>query len=131
MIGKTGILALKALAVLANLPPGSYAGAGDIARKLKAPKNYLGKLLQSLAQQGVVTSQKGTGGGFQLACDPQSTNLFQILDPIEHVSRWEGCFLGRKACSKKSPCAVHRRWEATKKSYLRFLKETRIADLIK
>jgi Rrf2 family protein len=130
MIGKTGILALKALAVLANLPPGAYAGAGVIAREIKAPQNYLGKLLQSLAQQGVVTSQKGAGGGFQLACDPQRTNLFQILDPIEHVSRWEGCFLGRKACAKKSPCAVHRRWEATKKSYLRFLKDTRIADLI-
>jgi hypothetical protein len=44
VISKTGIHALAALAVLAKLSNGSYAGAGVIAKAIDAPPNYLGKL---------------------------------------------------------------------------------------
>jgi Rrf2 family protein len=129
MISKTGIHALTALASLAELPPGAYAGAAEIAAGIGAPPNYLGKLLRTLADAGLVQSQKGKGGGFRLARSPAAISLFQAMDPIEHVGRWAGCFLGRARCSPKHPCPVHQRWQRVRQVYLKFLQETTIADL--
>jgi Rrf2 family protein len=98
MISKTGLHAIRALSALAELPAGSYAGAGAIADKVNAPRNYLGKLLQNLAREGLVVSQKGLNGGFRLARDPKTITLLDVVEPIEHVSRWSECFLGKKVC---------------------------------
>jgi len=129
MISKTGMHAVTALAALAALPPGAYAGAAEIAAGTGAPPNYLGKLLKTLADAGLVQSQKGKGGGFRLARNPAAISVFQAVDPIEHLSRWSGCFLGRARCSPKHPCPVHQHWQRVRDRYLKFLQETTIADL--
>jgi Rrf2 family protein len=129
MISKTALHAVKALAVLADLPAGQFAGAGAVARAIGAHQNYLGKLLQTLARQGVVSSQKGLGGGFRLARRPQEITLMEIVEPIDHVSRWVGCLMGRAKCSNQAPCAIHHRWGGVRDAYLAFLRDTTIADL--
>jgi len=129
MISRTAKHALAALTALAELPEGQYAGAGEIAEEIDAPRNYLGKLLKTLADEGVLESQKGKGGGFRLARAPSSTPLIDIVEPIDRVSRWSNCFLGRGRCSDEAPCAVHRRWGKVRDAYLAFLRETTVADL--
>jgi Rrf2 family protein len=115
---------------LAKLPDGAYAGAARIAQEIGAPQNYLGKLLKALAEEGLVKSQKGLGGGFRLARRPQDISLFDVVDPIEHISRWSGCILGRPECSEAEPCAIHSSWKAVRDSYLRMLRGTTIAELV-
>jgi Rrf2 family protein len=129
MISQTAKHALAALTALAELPEGRYAGAAEIAGDIDAPRNYLGKLLKTLADDGLVVSQKGKGGGFRLARSPASISLIEAVEPIDRVSRWSDCFLGRGRCSEDSPCAVHDRWAAVRDVYLDFLRETSIADL--
>lgn len=131
MLSKTGIHAVRAVVALAELPEDTYAGAGSIAETIKAPRNYLGKLLQLLARDGIVESQKGLGGGFRLARQPEEIKLLDIVEPIEHVSRWNSCILGRDACSEENPCAMHNRWKVIRDAYLELLNDTTIADLIK
>ena len=130
MITKTSIHAVTALAALSQLPNGSYAGAGEMADDIGAPRNYLGKLLKTLAKSGLVESQKGKGGGFRLAHMPKAITVLDVIEPIDHISRWKGCFLGRSRCSEQSPCAVHVRWAAIRDQYLAFLKHTTLADLV-
>jgi Rrf2 family transcriptional regulator, iron-sulfur cluster assembly transcription factor len=130
MISKTTLQAVRALTLLAELPEGSYAGASAIAERIGARGNYLGKLLQSLTHEGLVVSQKGLGGGFRLARRPEDITLFDIADPIEQVSRWQGCFMGRATCSSDSPCPVHNRWQEVREAYLEFLRDTTIAELV-
>lgn len=129
MISKTGIHATLALAFLANLKPGELAGASQIAGKMGAPPNYLGKLLKQLAEAGVLESQKGFGGGFRLSRPANRITMYDVLEPLERVSRWNGCFLGRARCSSKNPCSVHGRWSKIRDEYLSFLKETTIAEV--
>jgi len=118
-----------ALASMANRPDSALIGVGDIAREIGAPRNYLGKLLRPLTQEGLVISQKGKGGGFRLARPAGEITLFDVVEPIEEVSRWEGCFLGRNKCAGKTPCALHDRWKSLRASYLKFLKSTTVADV--
>ena len=129
MISKTGIHAVTAVTALAELGEGVFAGAAEIAGRIGAPPNYLGKLLKTLADQGLLESQKGKGGGFRLARDADRISLLEIMEPLERVGRWCGCFLGRTSCSDDAPCAVHQRWAMVRESYLQFLRETTVADL--
>lgn len=129
MVTRTGIHALTALATLAGLEGGAYLGAAELARRIGAPKNYLGKLLQTLAIQGILESQKGKGGGFRLARPAEQISLYEVIEPIERVSRWSGCFLGRAQCSAGEPCPVHHRWGKVRDAYLEFLNQTTVADL--
>jgi Rrf2 family protein len=130
VLSKTGIHAVRAMVALARLPEGVYAGAGRIAQEIGAPQNYLGKLLKSLAEEGLVESQKGLGGGFRLLRDAKHISLLDVVEPIEHISRWAGCILGRPECSEKDPCAIHERWKAVRDAYLRMLQRTTLADLV-
>ncbi len=118
------------MVALARLPEGTYAGATSIAKEIGAPPNYLGKLLQSLAREGLVQSQKGLGGGFQLTRAPRAISLLDVVEPIEQVSRWSGCILGHPQCSDEVPCAIHDRWKNVRNAYLRLLQQTTIADLV-
>lgn len=111
------------------MPDGTFLGAEALAARIEAPPNYLAKLLQLLARKGLVESRKGLGGGFRLARPPQAIRLFDVLDPIDHVTRWEGCFLGRSVCSEEDPCAVHRQWTSVRTAFATFITGTTIADL--
>ncbi len=130
MISKTGLHAVKALALLAGLQDGDFIGTTRIADEVGAPPNYLGKLLQQLASEGLVESRKGFGGGFRLNRQPDRIPLYDVIEPIDRVSKWKGCFLGRSSCSDSSPCAVHDRWSRVRSEYLEFLRNTSVADLL-
>src|SRR5262245_36735652 len=114
MLSTTCLHAVRAMVALARLPRGAYAGAARIAQDIGAPPNYLGKLLKGLAEQGLLESQKGLGGGFRLARDAGEVTLFDVVEPIEHLTRWSGCILGLPACSDSAPCALHERWKAVR-----------------
>lgn len=131
MFTKTGQHAVRAMAALARLPAGEYAGAAKIASEINAPPNYLGKLLKALAQHDLVQSQKGLGGGFRLAKTAKRITLFDIVDVFEQLSRWSGCILGRGECSDRNPCIVHDKWGKVRSTYLHMLQSTTIADLIR
>ena len=131
MLSKTSKQAINALVELAKLPKDECEGAASIARRIKAPQNYLGKLLQNLSTRGLVISQKGLGGGFRLAKDPQKITLYDIVEPMENVSQWSNCALGLKKCSDTNPCAIHDQWKEVKDTYIKFLQDTNLTDLRK
>lgn len=130
MLSKTSTFVINAMVELAKLPKNERKGAGSLAKKIKAPRNYLSKLLQSLATRGFLSSKRGLNGGFQLNKNPNNIKLYEIVEPIDNVTLWSGCALGLKKCSDTNPCAVHDRWKVIKEAYIDFLQNTTIADLI-
>ena len=131
MLTKTSKQLINALIELAKLPEGEWLGVGAIASRIKAPQNYLGKMLQGFVSTGLVVSQKGMGGGFRLGKAAQEITLYDVVEPIENVSVWSGCALGLKKCSDAQPCPVHNSWKVVKDQYLNFLKKTTITSLVK
>ena len=129
VISKTEVYAMTALAALARLPNGGYAGAVEIAKAIGAPPNYLSKLLKVLGDEGLVESRKGKGGGFRLTRNPASISLLDAMEPVGRVSRMTGCFLGRPQCCDSEPCAVHGQWITARTAYFEFLSGMTVADL--
>ena len=129
-MSKTALHAMKAVVALAELSGRGFQGTAAIAERIGAPQNYLGKLLQILARAGVVQSQKGLGGGFRLAKAPEQIRLFDIVDPIDHLSRWTGCLMGGPSCSQETACAMHDKWAEVRGAYLGMLETSTVMDVL-
>jgi Rrf2 family iron-sulfur cluster assembly transcriptional regulator len=117
------------MAYLGGLPAGDFAGAGEIAARIRAPGNYLGKLLRHLARAGLLEGRKGSRGGFRLARRTGDISLYDVLEPVEHVSRIKGCVLGRAQCTQRDHCSLHDEWARVRKEYLDFLRLTKLSQV--
>lgn len=129
MLSKSATHAVNALVLLAALPEDEYMGASALAERIDAPPNYLGKLLSTLSGDGLVHSRKGLGGGFRLARPAAKISIFDVVDPIDHLSSWESCFMGMAECSERKPCPMHEQWKVVRDEVLDMLRETSLADV--
>lgn len=85
--------------------------AAYISEQLQIPKEFISKILQTLALKGILISKKGKGGGFSFAVDPQQIKLKTIFDSLGHTKKFEKCLFGRDvdSCSQEE-CMVCSLW---------------------
>jgi Rrf2 family transcriptional regulator, iron-sulfur cluster assembly transcription factor len=123
--------ALQAASYLALQPQGKLVSIKELTERLKIPYHYLGKILQELAQERILISQKGRNGGFALAADPEKTTLYKIIEAIDGTEFTHRCAMGFSECSSKSPCAVHDQWEKSRTEIVALLSDNNILTMAK
>lgn len=128
MLSQTATYALQATLCLAEANEDRMR-VDDIVERLDIPRNYLSKILHSLARGGVLTSTRGPGGGFSLARPPEEISLSDVIRTFDDIDGASGCVLGRPQCSDADPCAAHHRWRAVAASVRVFFDQTSLADL--
>lgn len=101
----------------------------EIAAALGIPRNYLSKTLSGLTRAGVLRSERGPRGGFQLVDAPAQLSLARIVAPFEPVGE-RRCLLGRPECGGRHPCAAHDRWSDVAIGVESFFAGTTVADLL-
>ena len=122
--------ALRATIYLAENGVGPHLSR-DIAEALNVPAQYLAKILQDLARNGLLISAKGRGGGFRLALPPAQIELLSVVRAIEGERFGEGCALGLPDCSEEAPCALHSAWKQLRGDLLGMLQSTHLSELPK
>ncbi len=71
------------------------------------PQEYLAKILQKLARTGIVTTQRGVGGGISLSRPPDRITLLEVVEAMEGPVVLSRCFTNPGECPRESYCAVH------------------------
>jgi Rrf2 family protein len=130
ILSQTATYALKAVLFLVENRDADLARAEDIAAALKVPRNYLSKILHTLARDGILTSTRGPRGGFRLRTDPAKLTLKRVVETFDPAQSNPACLLGRAQCSDLNPCAAHARWKGVSAAVRTFLAETTIGDLV-
>ena len=131
MFGRSADYALRALLFIARESrDGRYVRTEQIATATAMPANYTGKILNSLAREGLLTSSRGPAGGFRLARDAATITAAEIVDLFTAVPANRQCILGAAACSPRNPCEAHERWTAVLDAQRAPLAATTIASLI-
>jgi Rrf2 family protein len=105
MISQSAQYALRAAAQMVTAS--DACTVDSLAAVTGIPRGYLAKVLHALARTGLLTAQRGTGGGYRLAGDPAQTTALQVIraiDPPPRRPRCAGCTLD----SVGTECAVHR-----------------------
>ncbi|MBW7933186.1 MAG: Rrf2 family transcriptional regulator [Gemmatimonadaceae bacterium] len=128
-ISGTSQYAIRAVVHVAAHGADAPVRVGPIAEALDMPRNYLSKTLHALARAGVLKSERGPRGGFQLAKPAARLTLAQVTAPFEDVET-RHCLLGRPHCGGANACAAHARWNAVSTSLQTYFASTTIADLL-
>lgn len=105
MLPKTAEYALRAVVWLAY-EPGQSASAERLANCTKVPRRYLYRVLQGLAESGLVRSQPGPGGGYTLARQPADVTILDVVNAVAPVERIRCCPLGLP--THTTLCPLHR-----------------------
>lgn len=107
MFSQTVEYALRAVVHLAHEAPAARTTA-QIADATQVPRDYLAKILQNLAKKGVVTTQRGVGGGVALVRDPAALTILDVVNAVEPIERIRTCPLKLKTHGVRL-CPLHRR----------------------
>ena len=104
MLSQTAEYALRAVGCLAGCAEGPLA-ADRIAEQTMVPRRYLTRVLQALAEHGVVRSRSGPGGGYELAESPARLTILDVVNAVAPIQRIERCPLGVE--SHRTLCPLH------------------------
>src|SRR5688572_23892082 len=90
MFSRTVEYALRAVVHLAYAAPNGCT-TEQIASTTKVPRAYLSKVLQELCHKGIVSSQRGVGGGMTLAKRPEDLTILEVVNAVEPINRIQSC----------------------------------------
>jgi Rrf2 family transcriptional regulator, iron-sulfur cluster assembly transcription factor len=121
--------AIRAMTYLAAFEPGQRVLARDVSSHEKIPGPFLGKIFQTLVRAGLLTSNKGPGGGFALARRPSEIALFDIYQAVDGTTYLDACAVGLARCSDETPCPLHDRWKPIRERIRTYLQSTSLADM--
>jgi Rrf2 family transcriptional regulator, iron-sulfur cluster assembly transcription factor len=121
--------AIQALIDLAERPVGVHVPVKEIAGHCNVPYHFLGKIVQQLSKNGVLSSAKGPRGGITLAAPPGEITLLRIVEAIDGLDVATRCVLGHPSCHDKSPCPLHVEWGKNREQIMKMLTERSLEDL--
>jgi len=127
MISQTAEYALRAVAFLATCN-GTPTNRRDIAEVTQVPQDYLTKVMQELDRAGIVSAQRGPGGGYTLAVDPGELSVHAVVTAIAPLPRIRACPLGIE--EHTNLCPLHKRLDEAAELVEKAFKATTIAELI-
>ena len=130
MLSHTCKTAIKAVIYLASgSASGNNAGIREIAEHINASEHTVGKILQTLARQGIINSVKGPSGGFFINKLQLSQPISIIVETIEGKQVFKECGLGLSKCSALHPCPIHDEYKLARDLIENLFREKKIKDL--
>ncbi len=127
MFSQTVEYALRAAVFLAD--QGKACTTPEIARATRVPAPYLAKVLQSLSRGGIVRSQRGLHGGFQLASDPSQVTIWDVVQCVEPIQRIRACPLDFST-HRTSLCPLHKKIDSALEAIELAFRGSTLADLL-
>lgn len=116
------------LARLAGQPERLWTAA-EVAEATHIGLPTVSKLLKKLQRSGLVTSMRGSHGGYQLAQPPGEITAARILDALEGPFAITECSGSHSTCGIEAKCAVGHTWQKVNAAIRRALTDISLAEL--
>lgn len=123
--------AIRALTHLAlsESESGRPSPVKELAQREGIPQHFLGKVFQTLARAGILSSTRGPHGGFAFARPASQITLYEIVRALDDTAVLERCVIGLSDCNDQQPCPHHHRWKPVRDQIERYLRGTTLGDL--
>jgi Rrf2 family protein len=120
------LMAMKHLAVYGDRGSSSTR---EIAERYGIPVELLAKVLQRLVRRGLLVSQQGTRGGYQLARVPADISIADVVQAIDGPVTVTACSTEEGTCDQFAKCNVRDPLWRVRERILEALGECTIAEL--
>jgi FeS assembly SUF system regulator len=127
-ISKLTDYATVILACLASQPERRWTAA-EVAERTRVGSPTVSKLLKKMQRAGLVTSMRGSHGGYQLARAATAITAAHILDALEGPFAITECSGQHSTCDLESNCRVGHAWQRVNGAIRRALTDISLAQL--
>jgi Rrf2 family protein len=128
MISQSVEYALRAMVTLAQRDPNPCTSQG-LAEITRVPGPYLSKLMRALVRSGLVHSQRGPHGGFELMKKPKQLTIWDVVESVDPLRRIRECPLGLKDHGR-ALCPLHRQLDDSMAMVEETFRNIRLSDLL-
>ena len=74
---------VRLLTALAQRPGTEFVPVGELAEDLSLPRRFSEQQMSALAKEGILSCQRGPGGGCRFAIDPRNVTIAQVVRALK------------------------------------------------
>ncbi len=120
---------MRMLMRMASAPDTAFSTA-ELADEFGLSRHHLTKIMQRLAQGGIVTTRRGGGGGAMLARAPQEVSVGSVVRLLEEGQPLVECFTATGGdCTITGCCRLKARLRSAEAAFLADLDRSTLADI--
>lgn len=109
---------------------GQVLSSAELARDLGLSRHHLSKIIQHLARHGIVSTQRGSGGGATLRRPADAIRLGDVVRLLEERQSLVECFApGGGVCFLQGYCRLKARLRRAEEQFLSDLNRSSLADI--
>lgn len=109
--------------------PDRLLTAAEVAERTKVGLPTVSKLLKKLQRSGLVSSTRGSHGGYQLALPADEITAARILTALEGPFALTECSSTHSHCELEASCTVGHAWQRVNAAIQRALNDISLAQL--
>ena len=118
------------LSTMAAGDRGRYS-VGDLAKATLLPLPMVAKTMKLLARSGLLTSQRGAKGGYELSRPPAEISVAQIIAALEGPIAITECVEETtEECSYEASCRVRSNWQRINTAVREALEGISLAEMV-
>ncbi|MFA5255741.1 MAG: Rrf2 family transcriptional regulator [Candidatus Omnitrophota bacterium] len=130
LISRNTDYAVRAICYIAKKRP-AVVSVAELVKKIKIPRPFLRKILQTLNSEGMLISYKGKGGGFRLARKPEAVYLTDIMEAFQGPFKLNECFFKRKICPDRNKCCLKKKIDSIERMVYRELRSITLGSVLR
>lgn len=134
MFSKACIYAIQATIYLAQQSrerkDNLYTPVAEIAHALGIPYQFLKKIIQILAEKGLLLTQRSAKGGVALARSANTMTVLDVIAAIDGVAMFTTeCILKFPGCGNEKPCPMHNHWAVERVRLQKMFQQTNLEEV--
>ncbi|PKL09792.1 MAG: hypothetical protein CVV51_02070 [Spirochaetae bacterium HGW-Spirochaetae-7] len=119
---------LRLLVELAEHGENGPVDLGSVARSQDIPEMYLSKLVAPLKAAGILRSERGSKGGYELARRPEDIDMLRVVEALEGQSSLLECTADPSVCKRSGDCRTLPVWSGLDTAIKNYLRGVSLAD---
>jgi Rrf2 family protein len=101
----------------------------ELAQATDAPESFLSKVLQSLANAGLITSRRGQAGGFRITQRGRASSMRQVIEAVDGDICLNVCLAHGPSCARKAHCPAHPVWARAQRALFEVLSSVTVSAM--
>ncbi len=120
--------ALRTMIYLASRPPNTLVSVREICEVFELSNNHLSKIVNKLANEGFINSQRGRGGGISLGKPMEDICVGDLVRLMEPLTDLVDC--NKPRCALLPDCRFRSILSEASQSFIAVFDQYTLADLV-
>lgn len=104
--------------------------AHTLSDAVQVPLPTVRKVLKALSQAGLLKSERGAQGGYNLTRNPKQISVAEIITAIEGPIALTECVSDESHCEQEAHCSVQTNWTRINNAVFHALDEVKLSDML-